>query len=402
MSWPTVPLDTVAEVVRGVTFSKADAERDPSPGLLPVLRAGNIAQTLNTASDLVYVDQRRVSDKQKLRPKDIVVCTSSGSAAVLGKSAMLNEEWHGSFGAFLATVRTDADHADPDFVGHYLRSPGFRMWASNSSGIGIKNIRASDFKELEIPLPPLAEQKRIAGILDQAAELCRLRTRALEKLNTLRQAIFNEMFGDPAVEIGRWDTFPLAEFASHRDDIKCGPFGTQLLQSEFVDAGVPLWGIKQVNKFFRLPTHEFITEEKFNSIRQYSIEPKDIVMTRKGTIGNCAVYPDTYPVGLMHSDLLRLRVDPDRHVPEFVADQLRFNRSFGHQLKLISGGAIMAGINVSRLKALHAIAPPLELQREYAERVRTVEKKANSYLKSREVLDALFASLQHRAFRGEL
>lgn len=269
-------------------------------------------------------------------------------------------------------------------------------------GISMVHMTKSGMEDWIVSIPPLAEQKRIAVILDQADALRRLRTRALDLLNTVGQAIFYEMFGDPATEADRWPTAPLADFAAHKDDIKCGPFGTQLLRSEFVDQGVPLWGIKQVNKFFLEPTHEFVTEEKFNLIKQYSIEPKDIVMTRKGTIGNCAVYPDNYPVGLMHSDLLRLRVDPRRHKPEFVADQLRFNRSFGHQLKLISGGAIMAGINVSRLKALHAIAPPLELQREYAERVRAVEAKTKVYFEARDTLASLFASLQHRAFRGEL
>lgn len=85
MSWPTATLDSISEVVRGVTFSKADAESDLREGLLPVLRAGNIAETLNIESDLVYVDQGRISEKQRLRPKDIVVCTSSGSALCLGK-----------------------------------------------------------------------------------------------------------------------------------------------------------------------------------------------------------------------------------------------------------------------------------------------------------------------------
>ncbi|WP_019092545.1 restriction endonuclease subunit S [Komagataeibacter europaeus] len=214
MSWPTATLDSISEVVRGVTFSKADAESDPREGLLPVLRAGNIAETLNIESDLVYVDQGRISEKQILRPKDIVVCTSSGSASVLGKSAMLGQEWQGSFGAFLATVRTASHVADPDFVGHYLRSPRFRAWASNSAGIGIKNIRASDLKKIEIPLPPLEEQKRIAGILDQAAELCRLRTRALDRLGTLGQAIFHEMFGASDGGIREWPMATLGELVA--------------------------------------------------------------------------------------------------------------------------------------------------------------------------------------------
>ena len=294
---------------------------------------------------------------------------------------------------------------EPSYLEKFLKSPQaveYYLGKLRSTTARRRSLDRSSFLALPTPLPPLEEQKRIAGILDQADALRRLRARALDKLNTLGQAIFHEMFGDPATDAERWPTAPLANFAAHKDDIKCGPFGTQLLRSEFVDQGVPLWGIKQVNRFFLEPTHEFVSKQKFNTIKQYSIEPNDIVMTRKGTIGNCAVYPDSFPIGVMHSDLLRLRVDPKRHKPEFVADQLRFNRSFGHQLKLISGGAIMAGINVSRLKALHAIAPPLELQCEYAKRVRAIETKTKVHFESQDTLTSLFASLQHRAFRRNL
>jgi type I restriction enzyme S subunit len=80
-----------------------------------------------------------------------------------------------------------------------------------ATGATVKGIKLDVLRSLKIPLPPLEEQKRIAGILDQADALCRLRTRALEKLNTLGQAIFQEMFGDPATEPDRWPTAPLRQ-----------------------------------------------------------------------------------------------------------------------------------------------------------------------------------------------
>lgn len=301
------------------------------------------------------------------------------------------------------TFRGDAFY--PNYLRQILVSDPFTAeFMQTVAGVGGSLLRArpEGVKLIKIPLPPLEEQKRIAGILDQADTLRRLRTRALDKLNTLGQSIFHEMFGDPAVDADRWETAPLSDFSVAKDDIRCGPFGTQLLKSEFLEKGVPLWGIKQVNKHFRIPTHEFVSEDKFEELENYSILPEDIVMTRKGTIGNCAVYPANYPVGVMHSDLLRLRINTERHTASFVADQLRFNRSFVHQLKLISGGAIMAGINVSRLKALHAIAPPKEMQLEYSRRIKDVEEKRKIIVASQKTQQSLFASLQHRAFRGEL
>jgi type I restriction enzyme S subunit len=135
---------------------------------------------------------------------------------------------------------------------------------------------------------------------------------------------------------------------------------------------------------------------------QYSIEPGDVVMTRKGTVGNCAVYPATIPLGIMHSDLLRVRVNRETCDAIFLSHQLHFSRDVERQLALISGGAVMPGINVTRLKSLEVLFPPIEQQREFARRVAAVEKLKATQRASLAELDALFASLQHRAFRGEL
>ncbi len=301
------------------------------------------------------------------------------------------------------TFRSDA--FDAGYMRHILISDPFHAeFMQTVAGVGGSLLRArpDGDKQIEIPLPALEEQRRIAGILDQEDALSRLCTGALDKLNTLGQAIFHEMFGDPAVEPDRWPSKPLTEFVANKDDIRCGPFGTQLHKSEFQTSGVPLWGIKQVNKHFDIETEEFVSEQKFNDLRVYSLEPGDIVMTRKGTIGNCAVYPNDFPVGIMHSDLLRLRIDRERHNPTFMSAQLRFNRTFSYQLKLISGGAIMAGINVSRLKLLEAIAPPKGLQDQYEKQLTALERNRQNLINAVNAQSGLFASLQHRAFRGEL
>ena len=77
-----------------------------------------------------------------------------------------------------------------------------------SSGVNQASIAKDDLLSLEIPLPPLDEQKRIAAILDQADELRRLRQRAIDRLNELGQAIFYEMFGDPTTNERNWDRHP--------------------------------------------------------------------------------------------------------------------------------------------------------------------------------------------------
>jgi type I restriction enzyme S subunit len=157
-----------------------------------------------------------------------------------------------------------------------------------------------------------------------------------------------------------------------------------------------------VNALFEMPANEFLEPQTAQKLARYSIEPGDLVMTRKGTVGNCAVYPENFPVGIMHSDLLRLRVSRDKCEPMFLGHQLQNSRDVERQLALISGGAVMPGVNVTKLKALEVTAPPLVLQKEFVQRLATIEKVKSVQRASLAEMDALFATLQHRAFRGEL
>ena len=163
-----------------------------------------------------------------------------------------------------------------------------------------------------------------------------------------------------------WTMKPLVDLCKRSDGIRCGPFGTQLSKDEFRKAGVPLWGIKHVNAKFQFATDEYVEAATAGRLAQYDLTPGDLVMTRKGTIGNCAVYPEAFPLGIMHSDLLRLRLDLGEADPSFFVHQLHHSSDVHRQLASISGGAVMPGINVGRLKNLIVRIPPLAEQKRIA------------------------------------
>lgn len=292
---------------------------------------------------------------------------------------------------------------DRGYLAWLLLSPHMVSWAaSQATGANLPRLSPRTLAKMEIPLPPLAEQRRIAAILDAADALRVKRRAAIAKLDELTQSIFLDMFGDPATNPKGWARVTLADVCGDADDIKCGPFGTQLSQSEYTDAGVPLWGIRHVNASFAVTTREFLSVNTAERLASYSIVPGDIVMTRKGTVGNCAVYPRGMPLGIMHSDLLRLRVDGKRCDPTFVAHQLHTSRDVDRQIVAISGGAVMPGINVTKLKRLEIALPPILEQRRFAKGTAVISEQRLKASTSFEQLGSLFASLQHRAFRGEL
>lgn len=323
--------------------------------------------------------------------------------ATTGIAALNTYDFPFSMLSSVALLRPKPELCDSRFLCWWLNSPiSKEKFIGQMGGAAIKRLTLAKIKRFEIPLPPLAEQRRIAEVLDKAEALRAKRRDALAQLDSLTQSLFLDLFGDPAFNERKWTRSPLSGVCRSPDHIKCGPFGTQLSRDEFKTEGVPLWGIKNVNKLFELPTHEFLEPRTAKRLIQYSIEPGDIVMTRKGTVGNCAVYPSNLPLGIMHSDLLRLRVNPETCDPIFLTHQLHYSRDVEGQLALISGGAVMPGINVTRLKNLEVLLPPLSLQREFARRVAAVEKLKTAQRTALAESDALFASLQHRAFRGKL
>lgn len=289
---------------------------------------------------------------------------------------------------------------DQRYLYHFLQTALLKVWNATPFAT-VKHLSVKTIREIRIPLPSLEEQGRIADILDKADALRTKRREAIAHLDTLGQSIFNEMFGDPVLNLSGYEERELVELCLQSDDIKCGPFGTQLSKNEYKTSGIPLWGIRQVNAGFATLPPEFVDEQTAERLSAYSVVPGDIVMTRKGDVGKCAVYPRTRTAGVMHSDVLRVRLGP-RVETEFISHQLHHSPAIRRQVDLISQGAIMKGINVTKLKALRVLTPPLEMQQEFTRRVATVEQlKAKHHAQLTE-LDNLFLSLQDRAFKGEL
>lgn len=407
--WPILPLSEAFWFQEGPGVRKWQFTKSG----IKLLNVGNIEKdgTLNLAKTDRYLDEAEVAKKYShflIDEGDLVIASSGIS---FDDDGLLRTR-----GAFItssdlplclntSTIRFKAIEglSDLHFLRFWLNSYEFRSQITKLvTGSAQQNFGPSHLKALKITLPPLEKQQQVADILDRAEALRAKRRAVLAQFDELIQSIFLSMFGDPIFNPQEFPRIQLMNLCSSADDIKCGPFGTQLGKDEYTTEGVPLWGIKHVNALFKLPTQEFLEAKTAKRLIQYSIEPGDIVMTRKGTIGNCAVYPERYSLGIMHSDLLRLRVNLQSCDPIFLSHQLHYSRDVEQQLALISGGAVMPGINVTKLKSLEVLAPPLDLQKEFTHRIEAIEKLKAAHEVSLAELDELFASIQYRAFRGEL
>jgi type I restriction enzyme S subunit len=238
-----------------------------------------------------------------------------------------------------------------------------------------KFVSLNVLRNLKIPLPPMTEQRRIAEILDRAEALRDKRGAALAELDSLTQSIFLDLFGDPVTNPRKWLEENLETFFH---------FKTGKLDSNAaVTSGTyPFFTCSRED--YRIDTYAFDCEALLlagnNASADYSV---------KHYKGKFNAYQRTY--------VITLRDEHNSYdYARFVLEQRLA------ELKRISKGTNTKYLTIELLNRIRIPVPPQELQREFARRVHAVEKLKTSQRASLAELDALFASLQHRAFRGEL
>ncbi len=365
MGWPTQSLETVAAVIRGVSFDKSEVTAEPGEGLLPILRAGNISDALDTRSDLIWVPSTRVKPEQRLRPGDIAICMSSGSQAVVGKSAPLREDWSGSVGAFCAIIRPEQSRIDPEFLALYMRSETFRAWTRRSEGANIKNIRHSELLDVRIPVPPMDQQRHAVDLLSRSENIVRMRREAEKKTKEIIPALFLDMFGDPATNPKGWENQPVG------DVIRSAEYGTSTKASE-VESGVPVIRMGNVESTGRLS----LTDLKYvvlpeDERRKYTLQSGDILFNRtnsKDLVGKTGIWRGDTPA-VAASYFIRVRLNEEIMLPDYFWAFMNTSH-MKSVLYLTARGAIgQSNINAQELRAFVVPSPPRSLQKTFARRV---------------------------------
>ncbi len=386
----------VADQIRGVTYAKQDASRAPRDGYLPVLRAGNISDQGLVFDDLVFVPAARINAKQRIRQNDVVIAASSGSLDVVGKAARALNDFAGGFGAFCKVLRPRS-HVDPGYFGHFFQTREYRQRVSAlAAGANINNLRNEHLDEMLIPLPPLPEQRRIAAILDKADALRAKRRAAIAKLDELTQSIFLDMFGDPIANPRGFPTRPMIDLVDRARPISYGilmPGPDQSIGINYVrvvdmqDGGINLSGIRKT------------TVQISKNFRRSLLKTGDLLMSIRGHVGRFAVVPAELDGANITQDTARLSVTGADSV--FVRECLR-TQGFQYWMRQRTKGVAVRGINLGDVKIMPIITPSATEQEQFARTVRKIEQlrqRAGTALKESK---SLFASLQQRAFRGEL
>lgn len=290
---------------------------------------------------------------------------------------------------------------EPTYLERFLRSPralAFYRAKLRGTTARRRTIPNDIFLNLQVPLPPIPEQRRIVEILDKADALRAKRRAAIAQLDALTQAIFLEMFGDPATNPKGW---PIVSLGKCTAKIQIGPFGSLLHQEDYVVGGIPLVNPKHIQDgVIVTSTDESVMLQKYRELESYHLHHGDVVMGRRGEMGRCAIVNGVQPL-LCGTGSLFIRPDNTQTTPSFLWAILS-SRAMKEKLERKALGQTLPNLNSTIVEELVIPIPPIALQREFARCVDAVEKMRAVHHASLAKLDTLFASLQYRAFQGDL
>lgn len=380
-----VALEDVADIIMGQA-PEGSAYNDRGEGWPLIAGAGDFK------GDRPRAKKFTTSASKLSRSGDIVI----GIRASIGAKVWSDGEY--CLGRGVAALRARAG-LDSHFLWHWITAARGEL-ESKGRGATFLQVNRSDIAQLRIPLPPLPEQRRIASILDQADNLRTKRREAIESLRHLGESLFDDMFRSG--HKGR--VVPLSTLAaSDKGAIRTGPFGSQLLHSEFVDRGIKVLGIDNaVTNEFQTGKPRFISEAKYEQLRRYTVKPGDVLITIMGTVGRCAVVPDDVGVAINTKHLCCITLDQSRCRPRFLQQYFLRHPTAKNYLRSKSKGAIMDGLNMTVISEIPVELPSIERQAAFVSSFAEITEAKQLHLAHLAKLDELFASLQRRAFAAEL
>ena len=291
-----------------------------------------------------------------------------------------------------AHVLRPRDHAQLRYLVRVLENYDVTPWITGSTRA--KLTKAGAFK-IQIPLPPLTAQKRIAGILDAADALRTKRREALAQLDTLLQSTFLDMFGDPVTNPTEWEVVKFETLGTSRLG-KMLNKGKQAgdCQSPYLANFNVQWGRFELNELRQMDFDEADREE-------FQLRDGDLLICEGGEVGRTAIWRKELDHVYFQKALHRVRLAPRRATPEYVMYYMWFMAQHGG-FRDFTNAATIAHLTGIRLKSLPTPLPPFDLQRRFAGIVESVEHQKASQRAHLAELDTLFVSLQSRAFRGDL
>lgn len=365
----------------------------PFDGTKQYLSTGDLQDDSLSFVDVTFKDKPSRADIA-VREGDVLFARMKGTKKVL----RVTQELAATIVSTGFAVLRPSEDCDPAYLATYLRTDHFeRQKEKYCSGAIQPAITNGGIEKLQIPLPPVHDQIRIAHLLGKVEGLIAQRKQHLQQLDDLLKSVFLEMFGDPVRNEKGWETSPIEKFCEavidcphstpEYSDVETGYYCVR--SSDIVEGYLDLKNTYQVSKD--------VFEDR---ITRYRPQPNDIVYSREGgRLGNAARISGGRPICL--GQRMMLFKVKSSNKPEFLWALLE-SAPFKSKLRGLVGGGAAPRVNIKDLKKLVVVKPDADLQELFSLFVLRADQLRARYEQSLTDLEALYGALSQKAFKGEL
>jgi len=397
MGWQVKKLSDVCQFQNGFAF-KSSLFSDTG---VPILRISNIQDGVIDLKRIVYTDPASYSenlDKYLVRDGELLIAMSGATTGKIGINQtglvfFLNQR----VGKFIPSEKLN-----PQYLYYYL-STKVEEHLEKSAGSAQPNLSTEQIKGLELPVPPLQEQKRIVAILDEVfADIEQARAKTEQNLKNARE-LFESYLQQVFSQRGDgWEELTLGQATG---GVFTGPFGSLLHKSDYIENGIPLVNPAHITSTGIEPDlRKTISSETAQRLSSYLMSEGDIVIGRRGEMGRCALITSEEDGYLCGTGSFLIK-SSERVSSDYLVRYLR--SSVGRaRLEQVASGAVMLNLSNAELSNLSLYFPPINRQKEIIKTMGHISVQVESivqvYQNKLTALDELKQSILQKAFSGEL
>lgn len=390
MTWPSVSLGSIADVQLGKMLSP---RAKTGTTAFPYLRNVNVQWGRIDLSNLVEMDfDEREREKFSLRKGDLVVCEGGEP----GRCAVVENDLPGVFfQKALMRVRPREARIDTRFLQRFMEVAAQRgTFTRDGNQATIAHFPAVKLNALQLPLPPLDEQRRIADILDRADSIRRKRRETIALTEELLRSAFLEMFGDPVTNPKGWPVTPLGGLV----DIRGGGTPSRA-RPAFFAGRIPWATAKDFKTEFMSETEEHVSEDAVASSATKLVPPGTILIVVKSKILMRRLPVATSTVPLCFNQDVKGLVAHDLGEAPFIAAHLRLAQ---RKLLELARGVNTEGLTLDHLRSHPVMRPPANQVRRFVGLETRLRRSTEASVRGAQHADDLFRSLVASAFSGGL
>ena len=374
----------------------------------PIIRMNNVTYDGRLdLSELKYVDIDYETAEKFMLNKGDILFNRTNSKELVGKTTVFNEEGKFVFASYLIRVVVDRKKVIPEFISAFFNSKRVKERFLNMArpAVQMANINARELSNIEIPLAPLDEQRRIISRLEQliarVEEVKKLRKAVKEETEKIMQAALNKIFSKAEKE--NWKQVKI------KDVVREFQSGFPCSKKHIIENGITHLRPNNIGFFGELNLSQLVLiPPEMVNLKRYSLKKGDILFNNtnsKELVGRACIVREDLNFGFSNH-ITRLRVNRQLVIPEWLVWNINYLWLKGHFLNICRKWIGQAGVNTKMLKSTKIFLPPIDEQKkmvQYLDKIKaTIRSLKVVQQKTEEEFKELVPAILDKAFRGEL